>query len=69
MRRSMSPMVSMPAATHCRSESAAVDDRQHEALVDAVESGDPNAAERGIVAHLERGCEFMRVVVGASATG
>ena len=37
----------------------------HEAIVDAVERGDPVAAEREIVAHLERGREFMRKAVAA----
>ena len=37
----------------------------HEAIVAAIERGDAAAAEREIVAHLERGREFMRRAVGA----
>jgi DNA-binding GntR family transcriptional regulator len=37
--------------------------REHEAIVDAVERGNAKAAEREIVAHLERGREFMREAV------
>lgn len=36
---------------------------EHEAIVDAIERGDPAAAEREIVAHLEHGREFMRTAV------
>jgi DNA-binding GntR family transcriptional regulator len=36
---------------------------EHEAIVDAIERGDPEAAERELVAHLERGREFMRTAV------
>ena len=36
---------------------------EHEAIVDAIERGDPAAAERELVAHLERGREFMRTAV------
>lgn len=36
---------------------------EHEAIVEAIERGDGEAAEREIVAHLEHGREFMRTAV------
>jgi DNA-binding GntR family transcriptional regulator len=36
---------------------------EHEAIIDAIERGDPAAAERELVTHLERGREFMRTAV------
>jgi DNA-binding GntR family transcriptional regulator len=37
---------------------------EHEGIVDAIEKGDPERAERKVVEHLEHGREFMRQSFG-----